>query len=202
MSGESGDGHTIDNLCKRDKEKVVEILRQLNELRKRCTILESQIESATQEEQRFLKREAAINGQIDSTETKLIEATELSRSTREQINRLTLQLQDSDAENQMLAEKINGSEHDAETLREQLRQMRVKYNRILVDTSIACSAETVDLATNTEERRSLATTQTQVLNRDLSDAMFDDTDLPPGWGIFCEDADDDVSSLITLLNKQ
>ena len=201
MASES-EAHTIDNLCKRDKEKVVEILRQLNELRKRCTILESQIESVTQEEQRFLKREAMITGQIESTENKLIEATELSRTTRESINQVSLELQDSEAENRTLEEKISGSEADMETLKEQLRQMRVKYNRILVDTSVVCTPETADVETNCEDKRVLCSAQTQVLNRDLSEAMFDDTELPPGWGIFCEDADDDVTSLITLLNKQ
>jgi hypothetical protein len=38
--------HTLDNFSKREKEKVFELLKQLNELKKRCTSLEQELEAA------------------------------------------------------------------------------------------------------------------------------------------------------------
>lgn len=196
----SNSQHTIDNLCKRDKSKVVEMLKELNEFRKRCTILEGQIAAVDAEQSRLLSRDATIMKQIEITEEQMLESTQISSAAQESIAQLTIELQNSETENESLKSKLMDTESDIATAKEVLRQLKFRYDKLVVDTSVMCIQEQNDIETNTEEVIPKADTQSQVFNRE-SGSQLDDGDMPTGWGSIIEEADEDVSSLIAFLNK-
>lgn len=196
----SNSQHTIDNLCKRDKSKVVEMLKELNEFRKRCTILEGQIAAVDAEQSRLLSRDATIMKQIEITEEQMLESTQISSAAQESIAQLTIDLQNSETENESLKSKLMDTESDIATAKEVLRQLRFRYDKLVVDTSVMCIQEQNDVETNTEEVIPKADAQSQVLSRE-SGSQLDDGDMPAGWGSIIEEADEDVSSLIAFLNK-
>lgn len=197
--------HTIDNLCKRDKREVVETLKQINELRRRCTILECQIARVDQEQTKLLSRDATLMKQIELTEEQMLETTETSRSVHENITQLTIDLQSSETENEDLKSRINDLESDIAISKQILSQLKSKYEKICVDTSVLCTQEHTEIETNTDDPVGKSDVQSQVLNREMTASSFlnDDTgtEMPVGWGSIIEDADEDVSLLIALLNK-
>lgn len=201
MSSPPGVEHTIDNLCKPEKGKVVEMLKQLNELRKRCTVLEGLIETAHREEQHILSREAEIVQQIEDTEEKAVEATDLSRVAQDTIRGISTSLQNSETENQNLKSRLVDTKEETETMVDILRQLSIRYDRIHVDTAVLCLPDRVEVAENTVDERSMRDAETQLQNRVLSTTAFEETEDVP-WDSVCDDADDDVRALIDLLNKQ
>lgn len=193
--------HTIDNLCKRDKSYVVETLKELNEFRKRCTILEGQIAAVDAEQNRLLTLDATLMKQIELTEEKMLEATAISSAAHGSIAQLTIDLQNSETENEHLKSRLLETESDIVTAKEVLRQLQVRYDKIVVDTSVMCVQGQNHIETNTEQIIPKADAQSQVLSRDSGPLIDDATDLPAGWGSIADDADEDVSLLISLLNK-
>ena len=69
--------HTLDNLCKSDKEKLMEMIKQLNEVQKRCNALEIELENLQQENQRLNGREDVMKSQLEAMENKLFDAVEI-----------------------------------------------------------------------------------------------------------------------------
>ena len=82
--------HTLDNLCKSDKEKVVEMLKQLNELKKRCNTLEQELDTSHNENLRLIGREEIMKKQLESMEIKLFDSVELSKKSQAQVEQLTI----------------------------------------------------------------------------------------------------------------
>ena len=103
--------HTIDNLCKKDKGQVM--LKQLNELKKRCASLEAEIESQTLKNQRISGRDDVLAQQLDVKESKLFEFVELSKYAQSKIESLTLNLQKVQSDNNIMKTRISESESEA-----------------------------------------------------------------------------------------
>jgi chromosome segregation ATPase len=197
------DAHTIDNLCPRHKAKVVEMLRQLNELSKRCGFLEAEFERVNGETQHLIDTNSAIAEKVTAEELGLREATRISESAQSQIQQLSLDFQNQQTETNRLRLMVADEETGVQSLRESCRLMRRKYVRICVDTGVSCRLKFVDRAENTDyNRRNHANKEVQVPNRDSQSEIYpfdDDSDMPLR-GPACE-VDDDTSSLILMLNK-
>lgn len=148
MSGKSLP-HTLDNLCASDKEKVVEMLRQMNELKKRCATLEQDLTNRQVENERLSGREEVICRQLESTQTKLYEAVEQSKNSQTHIEQLTQKLQKSDAENKAIKARLRDSEAEAQRLRETANEMRLLTEKLTITTSVQCSPPTIDKNINT-----------------------------------------------------
>jgi hypothetical protein len=197
--------HTIDNLCPKHKAKVMELLRQLNELSKRCGLLEAQFERANAESQRLIDANSAIAEKITAEELGLLEATRISESAQSEIEQLSIEFQNQQSETNRLRLTVADEEDGVESLRKSYRQMRRKYDRMFVDTGVNCRPKFADHAENTDDsRRPHADKEVQVPSRDSQSEIFpfdDDSEMPlRGAAAACE-VDDETSSLILMLNN-
>jgi chromosome segregation ATPase len=142
--------HTLDNLCKQEKQKVFEMLRQLNELKKRCTSLEEDIGSKQLECERLSGREEIIAKQLEETQAKLFAALESSKDSQVKIDELSLRLQKSDSERKAVCIQYRDLQGETQSLRDTIRQLRSASGKILVTTSVQCRILSCDKAINTE----------------------------------------------------
>jgi chromosome segregation ATPase len=195
---------TIDNLCKRDKMKVLEMLKQVNELRKRCSCLESQIEAELQTSERLEARDASMSHEIDTIESKFAEATALSQTANAEIQRITVELQQNNTDNSILRVKVANSEDECSSLRETYRQLRQKYDHILVDASVACHPDCEDKEQNTVDDRILVDKDCQFPGRESATEIYPLEDESESraliWTSMNDEMDDDMNSLILMLN--
>jgi hypothetical protein len=195
--------HTIDNLCPKHKAKVVEMLRQLNELSKRCSFLEAQFERANAETQYLIDTNSTIAEKITTEELGLLEATKISEFAQSQIVQLSLEFRNQHSETGKLRLMVEDEELAVQSLRESYRLMRRKYDRVFVDTGVNCRNKFVDRAENTDDIRwKHADTEVQVPNRDSQSEIYpfdDDSEMPLQETAY--EVDDDTSSLILMLNK-
>lgn len=143
--------HTLDNLNKKEKDKVVDMLKQLNELKKRCTSLEQQLESKQMENERLAGREDVMTKQLEATEAKLFEAIELSKESQTEFEQLSLKLQKSEAVKKSLNGRLRNTMSEIQTLKEGIRSMKLKHEKVLVNSSVQCRIITCDKSSNTED---------------------------------------------------
>lgn len=143
--------HTLDNLSKKEKEKVVDMLKQLNELKKRCTALEQQLESKQMENERLAGREDVMTKHLEATESKLFEAIELSKESQAEFEQLSLKLQKSEAVKKSLNGRLRNTQAEIQTLKEGIRDMKLKHEKILVNSSVQCRIICCDKSSNTED---------------------------------------------------
>jgi chromosome segregation ATPase len=127
--------HTLDNLCQKEKDKVLELLRQLNEFKKRCAALEQEIESKTRDNTRLLGRDEVTAHELEATQTRLIEAIEVWKQAQLQIENLSLRLQTAESHRKAISARLRDSEADVEVMREKMRRSQQKYDRRMVSTS-------------------------------------------------------------------
>jgi hypothetical protein len=217
--------HTLDNLSKKEKEKVFEMLRQLNELKKRCASLEQQLEVTEHEHQRLAGREELRSRQLESTEAKLLEAVELAKESQVEVESLTAQLQTCESERESLTATFHDCQSEGKSLRDAMDQFKPRGDRMLVTTStqariILCEAAcgTADPATD----RHAAAVQTVpgpalAQAAEAPSAIAPRTGEPPGqrrppappevtravtsMDAAQVEADDDLTQLISLLNS-
>ena len=202
--------HTIDNLCKKDKSQVIEMLKQLNELKKRCASLETEIESQTLENQRISGRDDVLAQQLDATESKLFEFVELSKDAQSKIESLTLNLQKIQSDNNLIKTRISESESEVELLRETYRQLQLKHDHVLVETGVLSRFPTKEIGTNTTD---YSTTQGEIgiqapevsqdQNSSLTEQKFSSTQFVSETSGLTnlQEPDQDVLELIKLLNN-
>ncbi|OHT08104.1 tropomyosin [Tritrichomonas foetus] len=145
----SGLPHTLDNLCKKEKDKVIDMLKQLNELKKRCATLEKDLSEKQLENQRLTGQTEGMSHQLEATQAKLIEYIELSKESQAQIEQLSLKLQRADADKKVLSARYRDSQAEVSSLRDQIRQMRMKHERVHVNAGITCKIVTCDKSSNT-----------------------------------------------------
>ena len=202
--GEEDTTQTIDNLCKRDKNKVIELLKQLNELRKRCSFLESKIEAQSHENERIEGRNEMIAQQIDATEKKFSEASEVSKDSPKQLEELTLNIQTSEIENSNLRLKIEDSEREIKSLKDNLQELKTKYDRIYLDASVSCIAKCFDKSITTDDvSQNHANKEVQAPEKRVQmDYLYDDsqTNLGESFSVYYSQPDDDINNLISILN--
>ena len=117
--------HTLDNLCKKEKDKVVDMLKQLNELKKRCASLEKELNDKQLENQRLTGQTEGMSQQLDATQAKLIEYIELSKESQTQIEQLSLKLQKSESEKKVLTARYRDCQAEVSSLKDQIRQLRM-----------------------------------------------------------------------------
>ena len=141
--------HTLDNLCKDDKDKVVEMLRQVNELKKRCSSLEEDLANRTIENERLSGREEVIARQLEATRSKLYETVEESKNSQTQIESLSQKLQEADAEKKLINTELEDAEAEVRKYREIMNDVRMKYEKIQVTTAVQCRPPTLDENVNT-----------------------------------------------------
>jgi ribosomal protein S13 len=197
--------HTIDNLCPKHKAKVMGMLRQLNELSKRCGLLEAQFERVNAETQHLIGAHSAIAEKITAEELGLVEATRISEAAQCQIERLSLEYQSQQSETNRLRLMVADEEDRVPSLRESYRAMRRKYDRMYVDTGVNCGAKYVDRAESTDYNgRNHANKEVQVPIRDSQSEIYpfdDDSEMALWRPAAAFEVDDDTSSLILMLNK-
>ena len=162
--------HTLDNLCAADKEKVVEMLKQMNELKKRCATLEQDLTNRQVENERLSGREEVITRQLESTQTKLYDAMEQSKNSQTQIEQLTQKLQKSEAENKAIKARVRDSEAEAQRLRETANEMRLLTEKMTITTAVQCKPATIDKNLNTLDT-ALDLTETAVQASDAPTAV-------------------------------
>lgn len=143
--------HTLDNLCKKEKDRVVEMLKQLNELKKRCNALEQQLEAKQLENERLAGRDEVMTKQLETTHAKLLESIELSKDSQAQIEQLSLKLQKSEAEKKALNARVKEAQAESQSLKENVRKMRMKHEKIMVTASVQCRFVTCDKSCNTQD---------------------------------------------------
>jgi chromosome segregation ATPase len=143
--------HTLDNLCQSDKDKVVEMLKQLNEMKKRCTGLEQDLESRQLENERLTGRDDVMSHSLEATHARLIDVIESSKASQVQIESLSLRLQQSDAERKAVEARVRDSQSEVCALRDAVRRARAKRDRSAVTTSTQARPLTSEKAVNTAE---------------------------------------------------
>ena len=217
MSAPSSLPHTLDNLCKADKDKLMEMIKQLNEVKKRCNALEQEVESLQSENQRLIGREDVMKAQIEAMETKLFDAVEISKGSQARVEQLTSSLQKSEAGRKSSRARYREAQTEISSLRDTIRELKLKHERIHVETSIQTTFSRTNRATNTDDTsinkvdeaiqcQSKDITKTQTRFQSYS-TMQNTTIQPDGFESFdsqqipsYEDYDDDISSLVALLN--
>lgn len=127
------------------------MLRQLNELKKRCNALEQQLEAKQLENERLAGRDEVMTKQLEATQAKLVEAIELSKDSQTQIEQLSLKLQKSEAEKKALTARMKDAQAESQSLKENVRKMRMKHEKIMVTASVQCRIVTCDKSCNTED---------------------------------------------------
>lgn len=207
--------HTIDNLNKKDKAKVIEMLKQLNELRKRCACLESQIENQIQENTKLSQRNDMIMHKVESTEAQLFDTINISEDTQSQIEKMTLTLQRVESDVVVIRQKADDAEVERETLQNSLNILRQKYDHIHVDTSVQHQQSLLDKVTNTvcfmenfqdeESQIPERTSSTQRKSTFITDN--DNNNIESSTQIsfvesFDDEADEDINNIIMMLNAK
>jgi chromosome segregation ATPase len=192
----------IDYLCPVHKAKVVELLKQLNEIRKRCGILESEIDAAGTGEQKLTQINADMAHKIEAEELRLLEATQISALARDQIESLTSEYERKETEWARLKRKVNETRHEVTTLNESYSQLRTKYDRLYQDTGETFHADTIDIGNQTEERRFADKECEAPPPESRSEVfVFEDPFDTPIWRSVTDQLDDETHSLILMLNN-
>jgi uncharacterized phage infection (PIP) family protein YhgE len=150
MASTSSLPHTLDNLCRQEKDKVQEMLRQLNELRKRCTSLEREIESKRSENQRLTGREDILTSQLEAVQSKLLSVVEISKDAQGQVEQLSLKLQKTETKKKTLQAEYRESQIEAQRLQEKMAELQSKHLRTTISIGLQCGAPTCDRSSNTE----------------------------------------------------
>lgn len=145
----SGLPHTLDNLCKKEKDKVFDMLKQLSELKKRSAALEKELNEKQLENQRLSGQTESLSHQFEAVQSKLIEYIELSKESQAKIDQLSMKLQRSDADKKTLAARYRDSQAEVTSLKDQIRQLRLKHEHIYANASVNCRIITVDKSSNT-----------------------------------------------------
>jgi regulator of replication initiation timing len=143
--------HTLDNLTKKEKEKVFDMLKQLNELKKRCAALEQEGESTELEHQRLVGREELMSRQLDSTQAKLLEAVECAKESQVQVDGLAQRLQQSGDERRRLDAALRECAAEAQALRGEMAQLKARRDRITVTAATQARIILSDQASNTAD---------------------------------------------------
>jgi chromosome segregation ATPase len=193
--------HTIDHLCPPHKRKVVELLKQLLELRKRCSILENELEAAGTEENRLNQISANLTHQIEAEEVRLLEATRLSAAAREQLQKLTADYERESKQAVLLRVKASESRDEVAALNTTYQQLRVKYDKHYRDTGETFRAETAEVETQTKERH-FANQECEAPPPETRSEMFffEDRVSTPLHLSLTDELDDETHSLILMLN--
>jgi predicted RNase H-like nuclease (RuvC/YqgF family) len=194
--------HTIDNLCPPHKQKVMELLKQINELSKRCGILESQIAIVNTEHQTQQNINSEMRQKIEMEELRLQEATHLSVSAHEQIQRLTTEFQRKDAEVGLLKIKVNESKREVSTLNTSYQELHMKYDKCYQDTGETFHPIIIEVESQTDQRllrdcecqAPLPGTPTEVF-------LFDDVSDTQSLRGVTDELDDETDSLILMFNS-
>lgn len=145
----SGLPHTLDNLCKKEKDKVFDMLKQLSELKKRCSALEKELNEKQLENQHLSGQTESLKHQYEAVQSKLIEYIELSNESRTKIDQYSLKLQRSESDKKNLAARYRDSQAEVTSLRDQIRQLRLKHDHIYANASVSCRIITCDKSSNT-----------------------------------------------------
>ena len=209
--------HTLDNLCKADKDKLMEMIKQLNEVKKRCNALEQESEALQSENQRLTGREDIMKQQLESMETKLFDAVEISKGSQARVEELTSALQKAEAGRKSARARYREAQNEISSLRDQIRELKLKHERIYVETSIQTSFYRTDRAINTDDTsinkvneavqclpRDINKTQTRIQsysttqNTTISPDALDSFESAQSHSY--NDCDDDISNLVALLN--
>jgi hypothetical protein len=154
--------HTIDSLCQPEKQKLFDMLKQLTELKKRCTGLEEELGSRQLEIERLTEREDIQAKQLEATQTKLLESLESVNGTHHEIEELSLQLQAAESNQKGLTVRLHDLESESQSHRENIQRYRQKHERPLISTSVQAAVPSCDRACNTTDSAvSLQATDTQ-----------------------------------------
>jgi chromosome segregation ATPase len=142
---------TLDNLCSSDKTKVVEMLKKLNQLRKRCTLLEQEFEIRQREKEKEASQQEVLAHQLEVVQGKLLETVELSGKSQEEIESLSLKLQRVESERKSLSLRFHDSQLEAQSLRENIEEIELQHNHVLVTIATQTSHIYCDKSCNTLE---------------------------------------------------
>jgi chromosome segregation ATPase len=194
--------HTIDHLCPAHKTKVVELLKQINELSKRSGILESQIAVANTDSETRQKINSEMIQKIEMEELRLQEATRLSVSAQEQIQRLTSEYHQKDAEVGIIRIKTNESQHEVSALKTSYQQLRMKYDKLYHETGDTFHPITTEIESQTDERvLKNCECQAPPPGTHSEVFLFDDLSDTPIWRSATDELDDETHSLILMFNN-
>ena len=210
--------HTLDNLSKKEKDRVVDMLKQLNELKKKCTGLEQQLESKQLENERLSGREEVMRKQLEATESKLLEAIQLSKESQNEIEQLSLKVQKSESEKKQLNTRLRDAHAETQSLKDAIREIRLKHEKVLVSAAVQCKIITCDRSSNTEDTSlNLQNAVVQVpaetsftgsgsahiasVPRQTSGIQTNPLANEASTGEYQTEADDDLSQPICILNQ-
>lgn len=151
MSSSNTLPHTLDNLCKADKDKLMELIKQVNELNKRCNLLEQENNAKQAEIQRLVGREDVMKNQLESLEAKLFDAVEISKSAQARVEQLTSDVQKAEAGRKSARARYREAQSEITSLRDTIRELKLKHERIHVETGVQTKNNYCSRTTNTED---------------------------------------------------
>jgi chromosome segregation ATPase len=192
---------SIDGLCPRHKSKVVEMLQQLNELRRRCRALEREGETARSQTQHLVESNSAITRQIEAEEQSLLAEAQASDAVHARIQQLAVELRNREIETRTIRARLEVGEAQLDTLKEVYAQARRRHGRLRIDAAVQFRPTVVDRAQNTETTP-VSDSDTQAPGRDSNSEVvpFEGSVSFVRAPMVCE-LDDDTTSIILLLNK-
>ena len=213
---------TLDNLEKSEKDKVVDMLRQLKSLRNKCDSLEKTLEEQKLENQRLQGREEGIKKQLSATQSKLFEAIEVSKQSQNQYDQINSRYQKELSLKQANDSNLQQLLMESSLLKEKIEEIKGRHEHVLVDVGVMSRILLIDKSANThssciskqtkycqypEEEtlsfnspiKSPISGKTIQTNSNINSIKVMNTSAQTGSYYMVKD-DDDISDLIAFLN--
>ena len=212
---ESLSPHTLDNLCIEDKNKLIEMIRQLREGKNKCSSLEFEIENLQNQNEKLRNREATMKKQLEDMEKKVFEAVDISKAADEKVQSLTSELQKSEYNRKTVRDRYRESQGEITALKDAIHDLKEKYDKICVDTECQTkvnyctrTTNTLDTALRLEDTdiqcdlgEEMERSRPKMFYYSVSQATVDQGSIS-SWNDSpsCEEVDEDLTRLIMSLN--
>jgi prefoldin subunit 5 len=142
--------HTIDNLCPDHASKVADMLKQLSDLRRRCTALEAQLASVSATHSDLTRVNAEMEESITSEEDALWDATQRSCTHQETIRSLAIQHQHFETEASSLRLRVAQEQKVLDDRAASYRHLRWKYDKIHKDAGFVFRPDSCEASMQTD----------------------------------------------------
>ena len=141
--------HTLDNLCNEDKKKLIGMIKELNEGKRKCTLLEQQIEGLNELNKQLKNHEISMKKQLEDMESKVFEAVDASKAADNQVQYLTSELQKSEFNRKSARSRYRESQGEITSLKDSIHALKQKYEKTFVDAEIQTKILYCTRTTNT-----------------------------------------------------
>lgn len=140
---------TLENLSKAEKAKIIDFLKQLKQLKKRCLSLEKE-SNAKKEDKINLEQQGGNSAlKLEEMQNKLIETIEKSKITQNEIEELTLKIQSAETEKNTEQHRLNQAQRDINDIKNDIETINKMHNKEYVEASTNLRIITYDEGSNT-----------------------------------------------------